>query len=167
MLTSTLSQQSDVAVRYVLRGAGGEIASLEEVIEDLRPGEQLRFDIDSLTDAPGGEVSCEVTAIEPLNPVETSAPPGPNDTCTFVVIDSFGDIQIEVALSNPFGSGARVFVDYALTSSGIRFADGETFGENGFNGAGQVLIAQDTLTEPPAWVADGAITCEILAIQQP
>lgn len=101
----------------------------------------------------------------------TSEPPGSDaqptePQCAYLGVDDFGDMQVEVAFTNPLGAVPALEITYALLDgTGIRFHTGsETFD---FVAADESFRAQsDTVTNPPPDLDEVAVACRVLAIEE-
>ncbi|CAN5472541.1 hypothetical protein BH24ACT7_BH24ACT7_23060 [soil metagenome] len=111
-------------------------------------------------------MTCEVLAIdEGFSFADSAIEPSASDTCQYVELDSFGDIQIELSVTNPGPQTETLRIYYALRGpEGVRFA--ESSGSVDLVAAGEaVRLSEDTVTSPPEWVPADSITCNVLGIE--
>ena len=164
--TMPFGEPRDLSVDFALvDGEGQRFLSSSAFIESAQPGERFRFDADTLEPLPAsvsdpGAVRCEILAIEdiPLSDI----PEVPSDaTCVVTGVDSFGDVQVELSVSNPTGVQNDLSVDYALRGDGVRFQSGFTFIDQVPPGE-TVRMPDDSFTDAPAWAQD--LTCEIIDV---
>jgi hypothetical protein len=137
----------------------------------------------STTETPSTTSAPSTTSPPPATdaPSETSAPSKvppstdrsattlPTDstepTCGYVGTDSFGDMQIELAVANPLGAVPALDVTYALLSEGERFLTESAFIQYVAPGE-RFRIDVDTFTEPPLDVDEASIDCEVVSIEE-
>ena len=170
--TSSLDRQDDATVEYVVfDGTGAELVRSSTFVEDLMPGEQVRLQVDTVEDEPTvpaarQNITCEFLGLDPFSFGEEPIRPQSGDSCRFLEVDSFGDIQIEVDVASPFDSGVKVAIDFAIRGpGGVRFGDG--VGYASLTGAdGRITERVDTYTNLPDWVNEASFSCEILAIEE-
>lgn len=169
--TSELTEQEDASATYEVYDGNGELlVESTHFFEELAPGEQVRIAVDTLTEEPTDRgarsgITCALIAVEPTPVGFESFAPGPSDSCRFVEIDGFGDIQIELSVVSPLTTSSELAVDYALRGpNGIRFADGVNFTVE--VGPGETSITPtDTFAGLPEWVTESDFSCEILSVQ--
>ena len=171
VFTHPLDEQGDATVEYeVLDGSGDVLISSFDRIDELKPGEMVRMMIDTVTDEPPGadaaNITCTIGEIEASSFGFETFAPQPGDTCEFVEVDSFGDIQVQIDVVSPLDGEGELAVNFALRGpGGVRFEDDVTFIDS--VGAGQQSSTEvDTFTEFPAWVSEATFTCDILSIEE-
>ncbi len=171
--TNEFSAPSDIRITYgILDSDGIRFHTDDKLIEVALPGERMHINVDTLDEEPASVsgddgITCEILEIAESNFGSPPELPDPDDnSCRFVEVDSFGDIQVEIEVQNPFDETADLFIEYALYADMVRFDDG--FAAIDFVGAGERLREQDdSLTGLPDWASAGAnVTCQILAISQ-
>lgn len=114
------------------------------------------------------------TTVETTSPPEASVPvpttvsPDPPDgpTCRFIELDTFDDIQIELAFTNPLGAVESLVVTYGLNDGGgTQFTTGSSFVD--FPGTEERFrISQDTMTGLPSSVTEQDVSCDVLDIEE-
>ena len=115
------------------------------------------------------ETTVETTSPpEASTPVPTTVSPDPSDgpTCRFIELDTFDDIQIELAFTNPLGAVGSLVVTYGLNDgSGTQFTTGSSFVD--FPGDEERFrISQDTLTGLPGSATEQDVSCDVLDIEE-
>ena len=166
--TSAVAEQSDVTVAYSVVDADG-VALVESsaFVEDLAPGEVLRYAVDTVTDVPtdSSGITCTVGEVSSADfGFEDFVRSGPDDSCRFVEVDFADDVQIELTFTNPFEDGAAVAVDYALRGAdGVRYGDGVAYLDTTAEGEPSTHPA-DTFRDLPSWISEADFSCDILAI---
>ena len=168
--TNPLGDVPSAEVTYALQDAAGvRFYTGSEYASFAATGERFRVESDTLEELPASVdaagLTCEVLAVEEGYGDESPAVPSASDTCQFVEVDSYGDVQIELSVINPFPQTENLSVSYALRGpEGVRFDESSTSVD--LVAAGEaVRVSEDTLTSAPDWVPGDSITCSVLAVE--
>lgn len=167
--TSPTTQVNDIDVGVTLFDANGAVfAERSEYVQAATPGERFRIEHDTLTEFPAGtnpsNFRCEITQLEPSNFAINFTPPGAGDQCRIVELDSFGDIQIELTVTNPFGETADVGVQFVLRRGDERFDGSNAFWDAMAAGESR-SEGYDTLADLPAGSSLDELECQIIGLQ--
>lgn len=152
----------DVAFALV-DGSGQRFLTSSAFVEAAQPGERFRLDADTLESLPASivddsAVTCEILAIEDFPFSEEPEVVG-EAACEVTGVDSFGDVQVDLAVTNPTDMAADLSIVYALRGDGVRFQTGFTFIER--VGAGEAIRSpEDSFTDAPDWARD--LTCAVI-----
>lgn len=172
IFTNSLQSQDDAWVSYeVYDGNGALLVESAIFFEELAPGERVRVAEDTLADEPtdrgaSAGITCKLVGIEATPFGLDKVAPSPADNCVFREVDSFGDVQIQINVVNPFTETVALAVDYVLRGAdGVRFGDSVTFTEPVGPGE-QSTTEEDTFTDLPDWVTESTFTCAILSIEE-
>jgi hypothetical protein len=172
IFTNSLPDQDDARASYeVYDGNGALLVESSIFFEELAPSERVRVAEDTLTDEPSDRdasagITCKLVSIEATPFGLDKVAPSPADNCVFREVDSFGDVQIQINVVNPFTETVELAVDYVLRGpDGVRFGDSVTFTEAVAAGE-QSTTEEDTFTDLPDWVPESTFTCAILSIEE-
>jgi hypothetical protein len=167
--TNTAGDVGSLEVTYVLLDRSGvRFATESAFVEYPAAGERFRVDEDTLTELPVGvdeaSVTCQILGIEEGFFSDDLVAPTEPFSCTFVEVDDFGDIQVDLIVTSPFGDTEDITIAYALRApDGTRFADSRAFVDLVAPGE-TVRVAEDSLTDVPGWIDGGDVACDVLGV---
>lgn len=161
------SNVTDIRVTYSVITNGGEVIhDGSRTIDRVAPNEALRWHIDTLTEPTASDngYECRIDSITARESTESTVLPTAGDSCRFVELDAFEDIQIEIQFTAP--SDGSLDVTYAVRSGdGTRFAGGDAAPAAATAAGDVVTLNEDTVADVPEWLT-GDISCEILGITE-
>lgn len=137
--------------------------------EGTTPAEDVASTDGTVDSDPADTVDTGTTATTPAaGAVPPSAPPPVpvEPACTYIGLDAFDDMQVELSFLNPLGPVTSLQLDYALSDAdGVRFHSGTAVidlpgGEEYFR------TSHDTVEPLPAGVAESTITCRVIEITE-
>jgi len=168
--TSPFDEMTDLAIDYALAdGDGVRFATSFTSVEDVRPGETVQIPTDSLESLPGdvdeSQIDCSILSIEDFGFGSPTAA-APSDSCEYVGVDNFDDMQVRIDVVSPFDDVADLIITIGVyNSDGIRFATPVEFID--LVEPGEAIRADvDTLDSIPSGVEPDGISCEVLSFDQ-
>ncbi len=168
--TSPFDDIADLAIDFALAdGDGVRFATAFTSIDDVRPGETVRIPTDTLEPLPGdvdeSQIDCSVLSIEDFG-FGTRTSPAPSDSCEYLGLDDFDDMQVRIDVVNPFNDTADLIVTIGMyDQDGFRFATPVEFIDQAQPGEA-IRSDVDTITSTPPNVNPTGINCEILSFDQ-
>lgn len=147
---------------------GARIATVTAFVDRLLPAESIALAVETFEVLPPGlspeDLECALLGVTDDDLEQEWSSPVASDTCIVTGADSFGDVQVELVVTNPFPEpieldvlyvirdpeGARAYSVYALTGSA---EVGET-----------IIVDHDSFSELPAGLSALDVSCEILGI---
>jgi hypothetical protein len=168
--TSTFGSTVDLMIDYALRDRDGvRIMTGNESVERVAPGETVLVESDTFTDAPAGlklaATSCEILDVDEITFGDPLEPAGPEDTCTYLGVDSFDDMQLQVTFVSPFSQRTDIFVKTVVRDGdGVRRLTASALVETVLPGE-TVRVDVDTVNDRPAGVGDDELSCEVLGFE--
>lgn len=166
--TSSAQAVLDATVIMGLYLDGARIATVTTFVDRLAPSEPVALAIETFEVLPPGvspdDLECALLGVTDDDFEQEWSPPVASDTCIVTGADSFGDVQVELVVTNPFPEpieldvlyairdpdGARVYSVYALTGSA---EVGET-----------IIVDHDSFSAVPADLSALDVSCEVLGI---
>ena len=168
--SNPLGDTESLEVTYsLLDGAGVRFSTGSEYFELVSAGEQFRAAVDTVESVPPNVdeagISCQILDIGEGFSFGDSQAPSDQDTCEFVEVDPYGDIQILVSITSPFDTTEDISITYGLYGPGqTRFEDSTTTIE--VVGSGETVRSSvDTITDVPDWLDADQVTCAVLGVQ--
>lgn len=152
----------------LLDGSGTRFHTDAESFDLPRVDERFRFEADTFTGLPpdidGAAVTCQILDISEGFGYDDVRPPSESSSGDVAEIDGFGDIQVDLATTSPFESTETLEIYYALRGGDARFAD--SYASVEFVASGEsVRVAEDTVTDVPAWTSEQELSCEVLGVR--
>jgi hypothetical protein len=166
--TSSAQDVLDATAIMGLYLDGARIATVTSFVDRLLPAESVALLVDTFeVPAPGvssEDLDCVLLGVTHDGFAQDWSPPVASDTCIVTGADSFGDVQVELVVTNPFPEpieldvlyairdpdGARVYSVYALTGSA---EVGQT-----------IIVDHDSFSAVPVGLSAFDVSCEVLGI---
>lgn len=161
------------ALEAELEELNAEIAATTDVAATTAVAATTTVAATSTTEVTTTSISATSTAVTTAStttapPATTGAPDAaPTEpACSYVGVDEYDDMQVELQFTNPLGDVPSVRVTYALLDGdGVRFITSEAFIDLAAANE-RFRMEVDTVEPLPARIDESSITCRVLGIEE-